>query len=164
MKHKYVVFPLMLSCAALCGFLLTFMGLPKAAPHSGKAPMLHAASSQRMPASLRGVTAPGSLATPRWVESYGRLPLSFEANQGQTDGQVKFLSRGRGYTMFLTQSEAVLSLRSGQSSAPRGISPQLPKTKDYGPRIADALFPPLIQNPKSQIQNLTNDSCGHISH
>ena len=28
------------------------------------------------------------------AEAYGRLPLSFEANQGQTDGSVKFLSRG----------------------------------------------------------------------
>jgi hypothetical protein len=48
---------------------------------------------------------------PRLVENYGRLPLSFEANHGQTDSQVKFLSRGRGYTLFLTGNEAVLSLR-----------------------------------------------------
>src|SRR2546422_798056 len=32
------------------------------------------------------------------VETYGKLPLSFEANVGQTDDKVKFLSRGRGYT------------------------------------------------------------------
>ena len=44
------------------------------------------------------------------VEAYGKLPLSFEANQGQTDGQVTFLSRGSGYTLFLTQREAVLAL------------------------------------------------------
>jgi len=41
----------------------------------------------------------------------GELPLRFEANQGQTDRQVKFLSRGRGYGVFLTGSEAVLTLR-----------------------------------------------------
>src|SRR5215472_9373099 len=35
----------------------------------------------------------------RAVESYGKLPLSFEANQGQTDRQVKFLSRGGGYSL-----------------------------------------------------------------
>jgi hypothetical protein len=46
------------------------------------------------------------------VESYGKLPLSFEANQGQTDANVKFLSRGSGYTLFLTGNEAVFSLRS----------------------------------------------------
>jgi Beta-propeller repeat len=44
------------------------------------------------------------------AESYGRLPLFFEANEGQSDKQVKFISRGRGYTLFLTGSEAVLSL------------------------------------------------------
>ena len=33
---------------------------------------------------------------------YGKLPLIFEANQGQTDAQVKFLSRGPGYRLYLT--------------------------------------------------------------
>jgi hypothetical protein len=43
-------------------------------------------------------------------EVYGRLPVRFEANAGQTDAKVKFLSRGGGYRLFLTQSEAVLTL------------------------------------------------------
>jgi len=47
----------------------------------------------------------------RLVADYGKLPLSFEANQGQTDPRVKFLSRGRGYGLFLTGDEAVLVLR-----------------------------------------------------
>src|SRR2546429_583971 len=41
----------------------------------------------------------------RVSENYGKLPLSFEVNQGQTDGQVKFLSRGNGYSLFLTSTE-----------------------------------------------------------
>lgn len=45
----------------------------------------------------------------RVSEDYGRLPLSFEANLGQTDAQVKFVSRGRGYNLFLTATEAVLA-------------------------------------------------------
>src|SRR5260370_39838453 len=45
------------------------------------------------------------------IETYGRLPLSFETNVGQTSNQVKFLSRGQGYTLFLTRrAEAVLVL------------------------------------------------------
>ena len=47
------------------------------------------------------------------IESYGKLPLSFEANLGQADNQVKFLSRGSGYTLFLTNQEAVFSFRKG---------------------------------------------------
>jgi hypothetical protein len=50
-------------------------------------------------------------ANPRLVASYAKLPLSFEANGGQTDRRVKFLSRGRGYTLFLTDREAVLALQ-----------------------------------------------------
>jgi len=41
--------------------------------------------------------------------AYGKLPLSFEANHGQTAPQVQFLARGRGYSLFLTSQEAVLA-------------------------------------------------------
>ena len=46
----------------------------------------------------------------QWQEEYGQLPISFEANLGQTNSQVKYLSHGRGYTLFLTPTEAVMSL------------------------------------------------------
>jgi len=36
------------------------------------------------------------------LDSYGKLPLSFEANHGQAESRVKFLSRTGGYTVFLT--------------------------------------------------------------
>ena len=39
------------------------------------------------------------------------LPLVFESNQGQSDSEVKFLSRGSGYGLFLTEHEAVLTLQ-----------------------------------------------------
>ena len=50
----------------------------------------------------------------RFVASYGNLPLSFDANQGQTDSAVRYLSRGNGYSLFLTSTEAVLSLNSSR--------------------------------------------------
>ncbi len=46
----------------------------------------------------------------RIVSAYGKLPLSFEANRGQTDSQVKFVSRSQGYSLFLTGKETVLAL------------------------------------------------------
>ncbi len=52
----------------------------------------------------------------RMSEAYGKLPISFEVNQGQTDESVRFLARGSGYGLFLTPTEAVLSLR--ESPAP----------------------------------------------
>jgi hypothetical protein len=48
----------------------------------------------------------------RVLKSYGALPLSFELNQGQADGSVRFLARGQGYTILLKPSEAVLRLQS----------------------------------------------------
>jgi Abnormal spindle-like microcephaly-assoc'd, ASPM-SPD-2-Hydin/Beta-propeller repeat len=45
----------------------------------------------------------------RLNESFGRLPLSFEPNRGQADNRVRFLSRSRDYTLFLTGEGAVMS-------------------------------------------------------
>jgi len=41
---------------------------------------------------------------------YGKIPLSFEANLGQADKSVKFLSRGPAFGFFLTNEEAILRL------------------------------------------------------
>src|SRR5713101_2171032 len=57
-----------------------------------------------------GPVTPELAAKARLSEKYGNLPLSFEANHGQSDPKVKFLSRGSGYSLFLTTNEAVLVL------------------------------------------------------
>ncbi len=61
----------------------------------------------------------------RILDGYGKLPLSFEANYGQTDAQVKFLSRAGGYSLFLTRDEAVFawSGRNAKKSPPQGLKP-----------------------------------------
>jgi len=61
-----------------------------------------AAASPLMPADPE--------ARSRVSEAYGRLPLRFEANHGQADPEVKFISRGSGYSLYLTSTEAVLAL------------------------------------------------------
>ena len=48
---------------------------------------------------------------------YAKIPLYFEENVGQTDAQVRFLSRGRGYGLFLTPTEAVLALRTNEPAS-----------------------------------------------
>src|SRR5205814_7534586 len=53
----------------------------------------------------------------RLSESYGKLPLQFEANRGQTDKAVRFLSRGPGYSLYLTAGEAVLVLAKPDAKA-----------------------------------------------
>jgi hypothetical protein len=49
------------------------------------------------------------------VKDYQALPLSFETNPGQIDPRVRFLSRGGGYSLFLTDSEAVLAFSHHES-------------------------------------------------
>jgi hypothetical protein len=64
----------------------------------------------------------------RIVTAYGKLPLSFEANRGRTDSRVKFLSRGPGYSLFLTGSEMVVAFRPGGHDSGRagqiGLAPR----------------------------------------
>jgi hypothetical protein len=66
------------------------------------------------PASQPAAVTPATRA--RINASFAALPLSFEANEGQTDPQVKYLARGNGYTLFLTSGDAVLSFASSSSS------------------------------------------------
>jgi hypothetical protein len=66
------------------------------------------------------VGSSGRDAKERVAQSYGRLPLSFEPNRGQTDARVKFLARGHGYRLFLTPREAVVDLDA--ASQTRGAS------------------------------------------
>lgn len=126
-------------CLVLAAVLLVQYGKPFASSSLRKE-----AKKETVTAMSSGKQAPSrSQAASRHkiVESYGRLPLSFEANRGQVDSQVKFLSRGNGSTIFLTSTEAVLALRNGaaqpsdasrplhgqrETSVGRKMAPQLP--------------------------------------
>jgi hypothetical protein len=71
-------------------------------------------------AFLAGFVLPAAAATDaRLSESYGKLPLQFEANRGQTHKDVRFLSRGPGYGLYLTADEAVLVLSKPAADAKR---------------------------------------------
>jgi uncharacterized protein (TIGR03437 family) len=50
-------------------------------------------------------------------EALGKLPLSFEANRGQTDKAADFIARGQDYTFFVNSTEAVLALKDGVKSS-----------------------------------------------
>jgi Beta-propeller repeat len=101
-------------CLSLClvsagGVLIrTTRPATKNASHSGDSAVL--SRTEHSPEAVAKASSDENKA--RLVDFYGRLPLSFEANRGQTDPQVKFVSRGQGYTLFLTRhGEAVLALR-----------------------------------------------------
>jgi hypothetical protein len=84
---------------------------------------------------------PDAATKARLNEMYGQLPLSFEANVGQTHPQIDFISRGSGYTLFLTPGEAMLALRApSASSATEAASDTVLRMKFVGnetsPRVA----------------------------
>ena len=71
-------------------------------------------------------------------ETYGRIPLSFEANRGQADASVNFLARGAGYALFLKPAEAVFVLQNSGSVARDKDAAAEPSSKTDLPLNVDA--------------------------
>jgi hypothetical protein len=65
----------------------------------------------------------------------GNTPLLFEINKGQTSSEAKFISRGRGYTLYLADTEAVFSLK----------TPAAAKNDVFRMRFAGANSAPAIE-------------------
>jgi hypothetical protein len=145
----------------LAAFLLTALGAPPAG---------NAAS----PEADGKVTITRETAKLQLTQAYAALPLRFEANHGQTDAQVKFLSRARGSVLFLTSTEAVLALQQpGPAKAePPGRldaagSAEAPKealagrgTSLYGPHLGGDAAPAVLRmklvggNPSPRVLGL----------
>src|SRR5215208_1195432 len=69
--------------------------------------------------SSAGSTQDQSRAAPQMSEkealdAYGKLPLSFVPNEGQTDEAVRYYAQGAGYGFFFTHKGATLSFAEGK--------------------------------------------------
>jgi Beta-propeller repeat len=53
---------------------------------------------------------PAAVASTPHIRAMNKLPLSFEANRGHADARAKFVARGRGLGLFLTDQGAVMAL------------------------------------------------------
>ncbi|HEX2245765.1 MAG TPA: SBBP repeat-containing protein, partial [Gammaproteobacteria bacterium] len=112
----------------------------------------------------------------QWEIAYGKLPLHFEANQGQTESAVKFLARGKGYSVFLRPAEAVLNVRKpsiaeGRRQADKAAAPLATKTAAVRIRLMGSQPAPEIVGerplPGKSHYLLGNDPSGwrtHIPH
>jgi hypothetical protein len=74
--------------------------------------------------------------------NYGKLPLSFEPNQGQTDPAVKFITHGSGYRLFLTNDGAVLNVQKAEGGRQKAVAPTVRSAidnvaPDFSPAHAD---------------------------
>lgn len=65
---------------------------------------------------LTPLQAKARLSQPDAHSVLAQLPLIFEANQGQADSRVKFLARGTGYSLFLDETSAVLTMQTARSA------------------------------------------------
>ena len=54
--------------------------------------------------------------------SDGALPLMFEANQGQADGQIRYVSQGDNYSVYLTATGMLLALHTPEVNPSQSIS------------------------------------------
>ncbi len=98
MQTKFVSFLLAFSVA------LTALGFelipPQSQPAANSPNALQSSATPASPASVAQLS-----------QTYGKIPLSFEPNQGQTDSSVDFVARGVGYTIFLRPGETTLALK-----------------------------------------------------
>lgn len=90
--------------------------------------------------------------------SYGKLPMSFVPNLGQTDKRAHFTARGAGYSLFIAPTETVLVLSKPNSSKthiaahPSGVRANA-SVQPQAKREAVALRMSLVgANPKAQVQ------------
>jgi Beta-propeller repeat len=100
--------------------------------------------SKIIPATLIAL-AVSSLCHAEVGAPYGRLPMAFELNQGQTDPAVHFLARGQGYGLYLTSKEAVLSLRAPSSQSDTVVRMQIAGVSSHA-RVSGADELPGVSN------------------
>ena len=90
-----------ISLVVLFSLLLTYLNLPVSSSATNKAAQQNGTTE-----SVSNQAATSAADRRQW----GNLPLYFEPNVGQFDAAVHYVARGSGYSLFLTPSEAVLSL------------------------------------------------------
>ena len=112
LRGRRVLWGTAMAAFLLSGFVLLLTKVPVQVP---KGALLGPKAGSRTPSPGYGVLPGPNPETrvpnlgyrpgvqPPLVKAYGKLPLSFEINRGQTDSRVKFLSRGSGYSLFLTR-------------------------------------------------------------
>lgn len=94
-----------------------------------------------------------SIASHIWLNrAYRKLPLSFEVNRGQSDPRVRFLSRGRDSTLFLTPAEIVLALSNSRGHlGAMDKTPVRSREKSLGPMSVMSRIRLVHSNSKSEI-------------
>ncbi|MGA3127398.1 MAG: Ig-like domain repeat protein [Candidatus Korobacteraceae bacterium] len=92
-----------------------------------------AANAQSASPAAPPLTKPAAV-SPKVIANYGKLPLSFEPNRGQTAKEVQWLARGPEYTLFLAGNDAVLEMNKITPAKRGATSP-----KELAPSISSSV-------------------------
>ncbi|MFN0107511.1 MAG: SBBP repeat-containing protein [Blastocatellia bacterium] len=89
------------------------------------------------------------------AERYAKLPIRFEANQGQTNHAVKFVTRGNNYSLFLTSNEAVWRLQKNEGEPESGTLADQRSRPDAQAVTSSVLRMRLVgANPEPQVSGV----------
>src|SRR5215211_7068533 len=102
-KALVVVAVTLLALLAAFAVLIAASNAPNADHHSSAASTQHDQSR-----------AAPQMSEQEALDAYGKLPLSFIPNEGQTDEAVRYYAQGAGYGFFFTKEGARLSFADGE--------------------------------------------------
>src|SRR5215208_996822 len=113
----------LVAAVALLLALAAFAALTRAsqAPNAGHSYYLAASTDSQSGA------APQHMSEREAIDAYGKLPLSFVPNEGQTDKAVRYYAQGAGYGFFFTEGGGNALLRRRQRAWRPRVGPQLPR-------------------------------------
>ena len=103
-KALVVVAVTLLALLAAFAVLIAASNAPNADHHSSAASTQHDQSRAAAP----------QMSEKEALDAYGKLPLSFIPNEGQTDEAVRYYAQGAGYGFFFTKEGARLSFADGE--------------------------------------------------
>ena len=103
-KALVVVAVTLLALLAAFAVLIAASNAPNADHHSSAASTQHDQSRAAAP----------QMSEQEALDAYGKLPLSFIPNEGQTDEAVRYYAQGAGYGFFFTKEGARLSFADGE--------------------------------------------------
>jgi hypothetical protein len=115
----------LVSIAIVAGALVAIVVLVLSGQLHRRAPSSQSGASNHAATSMQPATPVSAAQKEDMTRAYGALPLGFEANQGQTAPEVRYVAHGQGYQLFLTNQEAVLTLRQPAATgtkSPKGAS------------------------------------------
>ena len=115
-----------------------------------------------VPQSAAVLSNPTSAPAPAIAPDFGKLPLSFVPNAGQTDPAVRFEVRGMGGMIFFKANEVVLSLPTEAQSPARqdtALAP-LDRLREERLAVAKAAAPPSVVRLRFEGANLAPEVMG----